>query len=746
MTRNNLVAIFYFFSAFFLVAAEVDFKMAKKAYEQGRFTIAEAYFDNLLREEPCSKHIPDAIYYLINIYDHDDDFIGMLSLVNRFLTDYEYHERCEEVFNLLLNKLDEKEAFNIALDYVKEFDYLITDYEILEKIGYGLFRTNRRMLADYILSLCPQTDTIRVLRATIAIDTSEKREIYQKITGLRGKIYLMEFLLETGDTIGTYELFRSIRSNDVEKDFFYRYTKIARIFDKKNFAYLIKELEGIRGYRNKARFLSALNSGYLEEVVPPYDQEEYTLLAAFIDCDTVSRQLADSANIDLILSDSLVSEKLRRLRKEVGDNYFLDSVYAQILLDSNKIDDAFMTISPYLQYTNTVEYARKIRALKYHNEGEFRNAAKDIIMSHTNDQELLFILANSLTNIGVNSADLYRNIIKESKDTLLTISAIRQLVKFNFENEEYQAIVKHNYDLFRDDTTLMKIYLCSLARLGDKKKADSIFNQFFQTQDYDFLDYYGEYLIEERKYQNAADYYDSIVSSADGHELKKLYYNWAFVPFLQGKMDTALVRFIFSLDYLHGEDDYCKALFKIATINYLSEDFDTAAFYYGLASDDDLLRRDALQNQLICYKKGADWKGVIETGEKILPAAVEDEEADILFEIGYAYLRSGNAWDAIIYLKKAIRLKSAPSFHYWLGEAYFSKGDFTRALYQYQKIADLFAKDEMWVPTAQYKTGIVLEFMDEIEEAKRIYELLVKKRGLGDTWGMEAQKRLEELK
>ncbi len=745
MIRKHTIVSLCFLSTLFLGAAEGDFKVAKKAYEQGKFKIAEAYFDNLLREEPNGKYIPDVIYYLTKIYDHYD-FIKMLTFANRFLISYKHHDRCAEIFNLLLDRLNEKESFSIALDYIKTFDYLITDYEILEKIGYGLYRHDRRILADYILSLCPQTDTIRILRAAITIDPSEKKEMYSKISGVRGEIYLIEFLLEIGDTVEAYEIYRLTKSSDIKRDYLYRYAKIARFFDKKGFAHFVQKLDRIRGYKNKARLLSALNSGYLQKLIPPYDEEEYALLFAYLDRDTVSRQLPDSADIDLILSDSLTLEKCKLLRDEVGDNYILDSIYTEMLLDSAKIEDAFLVISPYLQYANTAGYVRKIRALKYHSDGEFKQAAKDVILSGTIDPELLFILANSLTSLGKNSDYLYRKIIKASKDTLLITSAIKQSVKVDFENGEYHTIIKHKFEKFGDDTTLMKIYLYSLARLGDKKMADSLYNQFFQGQDYSFVNYYGEYLIDKKEYRSAGDYYDSVIASADGHEPKRLYYNWALVPFLQGKMDTALARFIFSLDYLKDENDYHKALFKIATINYLNEEFDTAAFYYGLAADDDSLRRDALQNQLICYKKGAYWQGVIETGEKILPAAAEDEEADILFEIGYGYLRLGNAWDAITYLKKAIRLKAEPSFHYWLGESYFSKGDFIRALYQYQKITDLFPKDKMWTPTAQYKTGIVLEFMDELEEAKRVYERLVKKRGLNDTWGMEAKKRLEELK
>jgi hypothetical protein len=51
----------------------------------------------------------------------------------------------------------------------------------------------------------------------------------------------------------------------------------------------------------------------------------------------------------------------------------------------------------------------------------------------------------------------------------------------------------------------------------------------------------------------------------------------------------------------------------------------------------------------------------------------------------------------------------------------------------------------MWTPTAEYKIGIAFELMDELEEAKRVYNGIVRRRGAQDTWGIEAQKRLETI-
>ncbi|UCG91769.1 MAG: tetratricopeptide repeat protein [candidate division WOR-3 bacterium] len=217
------------------------------------------------------------------------------------------------------------------------------------------------------------------------------------------------------------------------------------------------------------------------------------------------------------------------------------------------------------------------------------------------------------------------------------------------------------------------------------------------------------------------------------------------MAFLKGDVDTALLRLRSYVRNYKNEQNYHNALFKIATIHYSRQEFDSAGYYYGLASKDNRLQRDALRNQIICYKKSQNWQRAINAAWDILPLISIEEEAEIRFELGYAYLRDGKGGEAIKHLKRAVESVSTPEHLYWLAEAYLSKADFIRSLYQYQKIVHQFPHDEMWTPTAQYKSGIVLEFMDQFDESKKIYKQLINTRGLGDTWGAEAQKRLEKM-
>ncbi len=737
------LSLFCFFACTWALPG--DFGQAVSAYEQGQYTTAEVYLRNFLEEQPHDTHVPDAEYYLIKIYDRKNDLPNFVSSVHHFLEHHTFDSRCPEIFNMLIKRLSEHEALSLVLEYIKEYDYLITDHSILGNIGYGLLKQKRAMLADYVLSLCPQTDTIKLLRAQLLTEPEQKKKIYESIPGPRGSIYYIEYLLEIGDTLTAFEIYKTIDEQEVFSDILYRYAKISRFFDPSKFKTATQQLRMMPAFRNKAVLLEALQCGSISELVTPEDEEECVLFVNYLKQDTVVRALPDTVDLRETASELLDENKIRELRAAINDNFYLDSIYCKFLLAQNRVAEAFAIIEPYLKFCNVIHYARTIRALKYYEERNYKRAATDIILSHNRAPEMKLIMANCLTYLEKDATDLYEEIMIPSEDSSLVFRARKALISTKFEHGYYLDVSRQDPEHFMGDTSLIKKYMYSLARTGMIKKADSIFNHYYFTQaDDELRNYYGEYLIENKYYNEAESYYDSIVQEY-AHPPEKIYYNWAFVALLKGDGDTALLRFRSYVKNFKNEQNYHNALFKIATIHYSKQEFDSAGYYYGLASKDNRLQRDALRNQIICYKKSQSWQKEISAAWDILPLIPIDEESEIRFELGYAYLRDGKVGEAIKHLKTAVESASTPEHHYWLAEAYLSKGDFIRALYQYQKIANLFPHDEMWAPTAQYKSGIVLEFMDQFNEAKKIYKQLINDRGLGDTWGAEAQKRLEKM-
>jgi tetratricopeptide (TPR) repeat protein len=744
-SRSIILKVYFITLCFFIFTSGEtdDFFHGEQAFQKGEYKLAEIYFSHLLADEPFNEHIPDAVYYMAKIYEIQGNFIDMVTYANRFLEDFKYDIRGKEIFNLVLTQLGRAKAYSVALEYIKRYDYLIDDFQILERIGNGLFEQNRLMLADYIFSLCSQTDTIKIIRAQLNKDHAERKEIYESVENVKGKIYLTEFLLETGDTIAAFQTYNGIDHEILHVALLYRYAKLSKLFDRRELPEILEELMITPGFDKKAKLLDEQFS--FQSLIIPDDQEELKLLIEHLGQDTVMTTLPDTVNIDSIMPDSITEEGLLFLHDTLGDYYFLDSLYCDFLISNSRISEAYTVIKPYLIYKNTQNFTRKVRALMSYANGEYQLAAKDLILANVKHPLYRFILANSLTKLGFDAIAIYEDLLHVTSDSVFIFRVNKKLLDGYLSVGKYKSITKLDLQIFENDTSLVRIYAHSLAHIGKKHKADSLLSQYFLEPDYDYLNHYGENLIEGKKYKAAAVLYDSLTSLADKRLPGIIYYNWALIPFAKGQADTALYRFQLFFDDLKKDEIYAKTSFKIATIKYLQHEFDSAAFYYDLASKDDDLRLDALQNQLICYKKYGNWSMVIETGRKILPMTSGDEEVDVQFEIGYGFLRSGRTREAVDYLTNAAKSKPSPAFYYWLAEAYVAKGDFSRALYQYLRIVDLFPADEMWTPTAEYKIGIAFELMEEFKEAKKVYNGIIRRRGAQDTWGIEAQKRLEIL-
>ncbi len=724
-----------------------EYDHARDAYKRGDYAIARIYFENILIDNENREFFPDAFYYLLSIYNRENDFIQFLTYANRFLRSYDYDSRATDVFALLMRVLLDRKAYRIAYEYVKKYNFLVSDLSAMEELGRNLLEHGEPAMADYVLSYCNQSDAVKIMRAATRSDLSERGTILESLSSdpLRA-LYLTNNLLLMGDTVSAFMSFRNMSGNEFNGGDLYLFVKIALLFDSDNISHDIKKLGTVSGFDRKADLLYALIGEKPTPLFLPGDDEEKLLFLQIYSLDTISRKPPENIFLDSILADvGDTMMQVRELRKEYRNNYHLDSTYCHLLMKRGDYEQASRVISNYLKYENTGRYVRKTMGFYHFTRGDYRLGARNIILSNDKTATATYLLAECLRFMGQGSADLYTSVMAHTADSVLRRKAVRGYVLESYRAESYDDILSVDFVDLADDTALVRLYSRSLARAGKVGRADSLFHVYFQGFDDELLNLYGEYLISNKQYRRAKAYYDSIIQQAAMDLGEGIYYNWAMGSFLNNEMDSALYRFRHYVSHFRRGGHFHDALFKIATLNYLEENYDSAGHYYGLASDDADLMPDAMQNQLISYKKAGNWALVINTGEKMLNMVAEEKHADLHFEIGYALLRVGRPHEAIENLQIAARAKPEPSYYYWLGEAYLGKGDFSRAFHGYQKIVDRYPDDEMWTPTARYKTGITLELLDELDAAKKVYEQLVRERGINDPIAAEANKRLEFL-
>ena len=725
-----------------------DFSIAIRNYKQGNYCIALIFFENFINNNPDDTLAPEANYYLLRIYDQQNDFVKFFSRANNYLESFKYDKKREEIFNLLLQRLINQGSFFLAFEYLKKYDYLSADTTLLNKIILTL--GTQGLFIDKLLKICPENESLKILKALSLNDLNERSQIFQIIKNLKGKLYLIENYLLSGDTLSAYEEYQKVKLNEMSKETLYRWANIALIFSEKDLKNLISNLEKYPELTEKRKILSMFIDKRAPENITIQNKDDIKLVQKFFNTlhiDSTKLVIPDSINIDSILNDTAnIENNLITLRRKFKTNYQLDSIYCVLLIKKQAYSEAYNIITDYLKYPETIKFARIVRALKYFEEKNDKMALNDLILCSCDNQFIKFIYAECLRHTNRNPAPIYEELINNCRDSLIRFQSLSGYINDKFHREDYSAVAKLDFQNIQNDLNLSKLYLLSLVHTGKIAKAETLYLKTLGNLDTDFYIAWVEYLIENKLWKKANILLNTLNNVPEYQNNQDLYYNASLVAFHSRDYILAETRFADFISRFKNSRYYYPALFKMGTLKYLKQEFDSAAYYYGLASNDTLLCIGALQNQLIALKKGEQWQDLINTGKKLIDIDSDSIKADCYFEIGYASLRVGMINEAIKNLKAATTLKSNIDYHYWLGEAYLGKGDFIRALYQYQKIVNNFKKDEMWYPTALFKTGLTLEMLDETEEAKKIYKQIIRERGTADVWGSEAQKRLEQLK
>lgn len=721
-----------------------DFTIAEQAFAQGHYAIAEAFFKTVIKSPAFTHHVPDAVYYLTRIYKNRNDGIQYVDAVHQFLRNFEYDLRSRDLACEVIEYFIDQKAYRTAYQYSQQYSHLFDDSDLLFRIGVGLYQQDARTLAGQVLSRCDIQDTVLILLASLSDDWTEKHRLYEGVKGIKGTLYAIEAYLQQGDTLKAYEFYHTIDQDIEDEALLFRYAKVSYLFDRVAMQSSLHHLQGLPAYAHKALYMQALASGNKEVcALVPNDCEECGLYALCVQSTLYEHALPESITIDSILPDSFGLKQIEDIRTVYPGIFTLDSLYCELLIRENMVQDAFAAIEPYRDYVNTCLFVRFIRGIRNFRNHDYAGAVKDILLSQNKGIRAQYALAKAMGLCGLDPLEYYRAVLDSPLDSVFRMQVQKEILPILYQQQEYQDIIRFSYDIVVGDDSLQAIYLYSLAHTGKNKKADSLACAYYGKIDPVQTYHYGLYLIENKAYRTARFLYDSLYNSVDEPLSPPIQYSWALVPMLQGDNDSALYRFKRIIERVQPGPVYFRTMFKCASIHYIKEEYDSAAYYYGRAKTYDSLQIDALQNQLICYKKAAEWKGVMQVAEELLPLINMESAAEIYFEYGYAQLRYGDLREAIENFQHALQHNTSPEYLFWIAETYLAKGAFVKALYHYRRIMGLFPKEEMWMPTAWYKVGITLEFMDELDEAKLVYQDIIKKRGGGDTWSIEAKKRLE---
>lgn len=129
------------------------------------------------------------------------------------------------------------------------------------------------------------------------------------------------------------------------------------------------------------------------------------------------------------------------------------------------------------------------------------------------------------------------------------------------------------------------------------------------------------------------------------------------------------------------------------------------------------------------------------------PGAEDLFEKEVMIGILYYELNEyDRALSWLRKLKHEADFENEPRIQYWIGECYFGKGDFKRAVSEYLKIVYLSKPTKLnWRVTAQFQAGNAYLKAGDPQNAKAIFNRIVLEQGADSVFGKPAQKKIEEI-
>ncbi|MBN8705264.1 MAG: tetratricopeptide repeat protein [Bacteroidetes bacterium] len=217
------------------------------------------------------------------------------------------------------------------------------------------------------------------------------------------------------------------------------------------------------------------------------------------------------------------------------------------------------------------------------------------------------------------------------------------------------------------------------------------------------------------------------------------------VPIYQAIMKNYPTSEIISDIYLSlGNYYFRKEAYDQAITNYkiIAERYKTPVDRY----------QSALNNLIIAYEKYGFYDRALEDLRIYIDRFPNDPEIlDKKIKVGILLQKTKNYQQSVTYLSQILQGTSGglqAEITYNLGEAFFAKGDFPKAIETFESVEKIKNANEKldWITSSLYMTGQSYEKMGDPKSAIGIYEKISKRPGVDPVFKKAAQKEINRLK
>lgn len=377
-------------------------------------------------------------------------------------------------------------------------------------------------------------------------------------------------------------------------------------------------------------------------------------------------------------------------------------------------------------------------------------------------------------------------IAKEDNDVALAAQYLQQASRFSlggsegvnqaafeaaelfFRNEEYaDAIPRYNEALQKGAGDSLRQHVqsrivVSYFRLNNAKEADAraaAFVKSFPKQERyaaEFEYERGMYFLRKDEYVSAKKFFDNVIQKYAGTVVvPNAIYGNARVAELSGKSQEATKLYESILLRFAADPIAPRTRLALGNLYYSQEQWDPAARQYRAILDSESRAPDLIQfamnNLILAYKQLSLFDAALELTRKYIDRFPDDPELmNKRIDIGVLYQRLGYYDQSVLHLQSLLENADADlegEVRYYIGEAFFYKGDYQQAILEFLKVPYLVTKKTKadWVATSYYMAGQSYEKMSKFDQAITMYKQIISRPGIDATFKTGAQREIDRV-
>lgn len=338
-----------------------------------------------------------------------------------------------------------------------------------------------------------------------------------------------------------------------------------------------------------------------------------------------------------------------------------------------------------------------------------------------------------------------------------------------FQNEQYADAVKRYSEALTqttNDTTLRYIQsriVISYFRLDNLTEANRRAEEFVKSHsrtynsEAEFEFERGKYLLRKEDIPKAREQFAQVLHEYPKAPIIPETIFWiARVYELDQKMPQAVQLYDSLLKTFPDSPILPRVRLGLGNAYYNLEQWDAASKQYRMILDNEQQSPDlvplAMSNLIMTYKEMELYDGALDLIRKYIERFPNASDIiDKKIDIGVLYQKLGYYDQSILHLQDLIEagnIDLEAELRYYIGEAYFYKGEFQQAILEFLKVPYLVTKRGKmdWVSTAYYMAGQSYEKMSKFDQAMTMYKQIIDRKDTDAQFKIAAQKEIERVK